>query len=46
MLGSHLGGTARAVLRAAPYPVEIVPGTDVVPDTPGLELEESGSMLR
>jgi nucleotide-binding universal stress UspA family protein len=46
VLGSHLGGTGRAVLRAVSCPVEVVPGTSVVPDTPGLELEESGSLLR
>ena len=46
VLGSHLGGTARAVLRAVSCPVEVVPGTNVVPDAPGLELEESGAMLR
>ena len=46
VLGSHLGGTARAVLRAVSCPVEVVPGTNVVPDAPGLELEESGVMLR
>jgi nucleotide-binding universal stress UspA family protein len=46
LLGSHLGGTARSVLRALSCPVEVVPGVNVVPDTPGLELEESGAMLR
>lgn len=46
LLGPHLGGTARAVLRTVSCPVEVVPGTNVVPDAPGLELEESGVMLR
>ena len=46
VLGSHLGGTARAVLRAVSCVVEVVPGSNIVPDTPGLELEESGSLLR
>ncbi|MET0524923.1 MAG: universal stress protein [Nocardioides sp.] len=46
VLGSHLGGTGRALLRAVSCPVEVVPGTNVVPDTPGLELEESGALLR
>jgi nucleotide-binding universal stress UspA family protein len=46
VLGSHLGGTGRAVLRAVSCPVEVVPGTTVVPETPGLELEESGALLR
>jgi nucleotide-binding universal stress UspA family protein len=46
LFGSHLGGTARAALRAVSCPVEVVPGTTVVPDAPGLELEESGVMLR
>ena len=46
LLGSHLGGTARALLRAVSCPVEVVPGTNAVRDAPGLELEESGVMLR
>jgi nucleotide-binding universal stress UspA family protein len=46
LLGQHLGGTARAVLRAGTVPIEVVPGVEVVPETPGLELEQSGAMLR
>jgi len=46
VLGSHLGGTARAVLRAAPCPVEVVPAVRALTDAPGLELEKSGAMLR
>lgn len=46
VLGSHLGGVGRAVLRAAVCPVEVVPATRAVTDAPGLALEESGSLLR
>ncbi len=46
LLGSHLGGTARAVLRAAAGPVEIVPASAGLTDAPGLTLEESGGLLR
>ncbi len=46
VLGSHLGGTARAVLRTATCPVEVVPATRAVTEAPGLALEESGALLR
>ena len=46
LLGPHLGGTARAVIRGATCPVEIVPAREAVIDAPGLDLEESGAMLR
>lgn len=46
VLGSHLGGTARAVMRTVTCPVEVVPATRLVTDAPGLELEKFGAILR
>ncbi len=46
LFGDHLGGTARAVIRAAACPVEVVPAVEAVTDAPGLKLEKSGAMLR
>ena len=46
VLGRHLGGTARAVIRHAPCPVEVVPAVASVQELPGLELEKSGALLR
>ena len=46
VLGSHLGGTARAVMRVASCPVEVVPATQSLTDAPGLELERSGALLK
>jgi nucleotide-binding universal stress UspA family protein len=46
VLGSHLGGTARAVMRAASCPVEVVPAARTLADAPGLELEKSGVLLK
>jgi nucleotide-binding universal stress UspA family protein len=40
--GLHLGGTARALLRVAACPVELVPPPDAAPDLAGLELERAG----
>jgi nucleotide-binding universal stress UspA family protein len=43
---THLGGTARAVLRSAYCPVRVVPAT-AMPDTmPGLVLEETGTIAK
>jgi nucleotide-binding universal stress UspA family protein len=46
LLGRHLGGTAAAVVRAAHSPVLVVPASRLVIDEPGLEIEQSGAMLR
>jgi nucleotide-binding universal stress UspA family protein len=46
VFGQHLGGTARAVIRAAACPVQIVPGTDLDTEMADLQVEASGAMLR
>jgi len=46
VLGRHLGGTARAVIRRAPCPVQVVPGVEGLAETPGLEVEEAGELVR
>lgn len=43
---TRLGGTARAVLRHTPCPVAVVPTTAAPEPGAGLELEQSGRMLR
>ena len=42
----HLGAVARAVLREAPCPVEVVPPLRAVASSAGLELERGGEMRR
>ena len=42
---THLGGTARAVLRNAQCPVVVVPPTEV-PELPALVLESEGQLLK
>ncbi len=42
----HLGGTARALLRAAQCPVEVVPPAPKPADTEGLDVERAGDLVR
>lgn len=46
VLPGHLGGTVRALLRAAACPVEVVPTPAVPGTTPDLVLEEHGLLAR
>jgi nucleotide-binding universal stress UspA family protein len=43
---THLGGTARAVLRSAYCPVRVVPASVEIGAMPGLALEEAGTLVK